>query len=226
MKSKIFIAVDTTSVSKVKKIIKNTQTSKLKIGYKFGLEFLNSKNGRRFVSKLKNQITFGDFKFSDIPNTCVSAVKAIKDLNFNYCTMHISSGLEALKAVKKVSGKTKIVGVSILTSLDNKALKEIGYNKDVKKLVVHQAKLAQKAKLDAIVCSAQEVKIVRKVFKKEIITPGIRFNSDKSDKGDQKRVLTPKAAFKNGSDWLVIGRPITKQGNIKNNIKKLIDHLN
>ena len=225
MKSKIFIAIDTTSVSKVKKIIKNTQTSKLKIGYKFGLEFLNSKNGRKFVSKLKNQITFGDFKFSDIPNTCVSAVKAIKDLNFNYCTMHISSGLEALKAVKKVSGKTKIVGVSILTSLDNKALKEIGYNKDVKKLVVHQAKLAQKAKLDAIVCSAQEVKIVRKVFKKEIITPGIRFNSDKSDKGDQKRVLTPKAAFKNGSDWLVIGRPITK-GNIKNNIKKLIDHLN
>ena len=225
MKSKIFVAVDTTSVSKVKKIIKNTQTSKLKIGYKFGIEFLNSKNGRRFVSTLKNQITFGDFKFSDIPNTCVSAVKAIKDLNFNYCTMHISSGLEALKAAKKVSGKTKIVGVSILTSLDNKALKEIGYNKDVKKLVVHQAKLAQKAKLDAIVCSAQEVKIVRKVFKKEIITPGIRFNSDKSDKGDQKRVLTPKAAFKNGSDWLVIGRPITK-GNIKNNIKKLIDHLN
>ena len=226
MKSKIFIAVDTTSVSKAKKIIKNTQTSKLKIGYKFGLEFLNSKNGRKFVSKLKNQITFGDFKFSDIPNTCVSAVKAIKDLNFNYCTMHISSGLEALKAVKKVSGKTKIVGVSILTSLDNKALKEIGYNKDVKKLVVHQAKLAQKANLDAIVCSAQEVKIVRKVFKKEIITPGIRFNLDKSDKGDQKRVLTPKVAFKNGSDWLVIGRPITKEGNIKNNIKKLIDHLN
>jgi len=225
MKSKIFIAIDTTNVSKVKKLIKNTQTSKLKIGYKFGLEFLNSKNGRKFVSKLKNQITFGDFKFSDIPNTCVSAVKAIKDLNFNYCTMHISSGLEALKAVKKVSGKTKIIGVSILTSLDNKTLKEIGYNKDVKKLVVHQAKLAQKARLDAIVCSAQEIKIVRKVFKKEIITPGIRFNSDKSEKGDQKRVLTPKAAFRNGSDWLVIGRPITKK-NIKNNIQKLIDHLN
>ena len=177
MKSKIFIACDTTSISKVKKIIKNTQTSKLKVGYKFGLEFLNSKNGRKFVSELNNQITFGDFKFSDIPNTCASAVKAIKDLKFNYCTMHISSGLEALKAAKKVSGKTKIIGVSILTSLDNKALKEIGYNKNVKKLVAHQAKLAQKAKLDAIVCSAQEVKIVRKFFRKEIITPGIRFNS-------------------------------------------------
>ena len=164
MKSKIFIAVDTTSVSKVKKIIKNTQTSKLKIGYKFGLEFLNSKNGRKFVSKLKNQITFGDFKFSDIPNTCVSAVKAIKDLNFNYCTMHISSGLEALKAVKKVSGKTKLIGVTILTSLGNKSLKEIGFEKDVKKLVLHQAKLASKAKLDAIVCGPKESNIVKKVF--------------------------------------------------------------
>ena len=225
-KNKIFIACDSTNITKIKEIIKKSKTSKLKIGYKFGLEFLNSKNGRKFVSQLKNQITFGDYKFSDIPNTCSSAIKAIKDLKFNYCTIHISSGLEALKAAKKASGKTRLVGVTILTSLDNKALKEIGFNKDVKKLVYHQAKLANKAKLDAIVCSAQEVRIVRKVFKKEIITPGIRFNSKlKSNINDQKRVLTPKQAYKNGSDWLVIGRPITK-GNIKNNIQTLINHLN
>jgi len=225
-KNKIFIACDSTNISRIKEIIKKSKTSKLKIGYKFGLEFLNSKNGRKFVSQLKNQITFGDYKFSDIPNTCSSAIKAIKDLKFNYCTIHISSGLEALKAAKKASGKTRLVGVTILTSLDNKALKEIGFNRDVKKLVYHQAKLANKAKLDAIVCSAQEVKIVRKVFKKEIITPGIRFNSKlKSNINDQKRVLTPKQAYKNGSDWLVIGRPITK-GNIKNNIQTLINHLN
>ena len=98
----------------------------------------------------------------------------------------------------------------------------MGFNKDVKNIVLHQAKLATKAKLDAIVCSAQEVSIVKKVFKKEIITPGIRFGSKVND---QKRTLTPKQAFKNGSDWLVIGRPITK-GNIKKNIKILIDHLN
>ena len=225
-KNKIFIACDSTNIQRIKEIIKKSKTSKLKIGYKFGLEFLNSKNGRKFVSQLKNQITFGDYKFSDIPNTCSSAIKAIKDLKFNYCTMHISSGLEALKAAKKASGRTKLVGVTILTSLDNKALKEIGFNRDVKKLVYHQAKLANKAKLDAIVCSAQEVKIVKKVFKKEIITPGIRFNSKlKSNINDQKRVLTPKQAYKNGSDWLVIGRPITK-GNIKNNIQTLINHLN
>ena len=134
---------------------------------------------------------------------------------------HISSGLNALRAVKKVSGHIKLTGVTILTSLDNKALKEIGFNGDVKKIVLHQARLASKAKLDAIVCSPQEVAIVKKVFKKEIITPGIRLNLKSHD---QKRVLTPRQAFKNGSDWLVIGRPITK-GNIKKNILSLIDHL-
>ena len=221
-KNKIFVACDSTNISKVKKIIKETQNPKLKIGYKFGLEFLNSNKGRQFISKLKNKITFGDYKFNDIPNTCSSAIKAIRDLKFNYLTIHLSSGLEALKAAKKVSRSSNLVGVTILTSLDNKALKEIGFNKDVKKLVLHQARLANRAKLDAIVCSAQEVKIVKKVFKKEIITPGIRFESDVND---QKRVLTPKQAYKNGSDWLVIGRPITK-GNIKKNIQKLINHLN
>ncbi len=220
-KNKIFVACDTNNISKIKEIIKKTQSPKLKIGYKFGLEFLNSKNGRNFLSNLKNKITFADLKLHDIPNTCISTIKAIKDLKVNYLTIHISSGPEALKACKKVSGKTKLVGVTILTSLDNKSLKEIGFNKDVRKLVYHQAKLANKAKLDAIVCSPQEVIIVKKVFKKEIITPGIRINLKAND---QKRVLTPKQAFKNGSDWLVIGRPITK-GNIKKNISSLIDHL-
>jgi orotidine-5'-phosphate decarboxylase len=220
-KNKIFVACDTNNISKVKEIIKKTQSSKLKIGYKFGLEFLNSKNGRKFLSSLKNKITFADLKLHDIPNTCISTIKSIKDLKVNYLTIHISSGPEALKACKKVSGKTKLIGVTILTSLDNKALKEIGFNKDVRKLVYHQAKLANKAKLDAIVCSPQEVSIVKKVFKKEIITPGIRLNLKAND---QKRVLTPKQAFKNGSDWLVIGRPITK-GKIKKNISSLINHL-
>jgi len=220
-KNKIFVACDTTNILKIKKIINKTQNSKIKVGYKFGLEFLNSRKGRPFLSRLKNKTIFADLKLHDIPNTCVSTVKAIKDLKINYLTIHISSGLAALKATKKVSSKIKLIGVTILTSLDNKGLKDIGFNKDVKKLVLHQAKLANKAKLDAIVCSAQEVKIVRKIFKKEIITPGIRFNSKPHD---QKRVLTPKQAYKNGSDWLVMGRPITK-GNIKKNIQNLIDHL-
>ena len=221
MSKNIFIACDTNNILTVKKIIKNTQTKKIKIGYKFGLEFFNSKNGRSYISKIKNKIIFIDLKLNDIPNTMFSTIKAIKDLNINYLTVHISSGLEALKLVKKASGKIKIAGVTILTSLDKKNLKEIGYNKNLKKLVIHQAKLAKRANLDALVCSAQEVKDVKKVFKKEIITPGIRFNSKTND---QKRIMTPKMAFKNGSDWIVIGRPITK-GNIKKNIKNLINHI-
>ena len=128
-KNRIFIACDSTKISIIKKIISKTQNSKIKVGYKFGLEFLNSKNGRSFLSKLKNKIKFVDLKLHDIPNTCSSTVKAIKDLKINYLTIHISSGLEALKATKKVSGKIKLIGVTILTSLDNKALKDIGFNK-------------------------------------------------------------------------------------------------
>ena len=220
-KNKIFVACDTVNISKIKEIIKTTKNSNLKVGYKFGLEFLNSKKGRNFLLTIKRKIIFADLKLNDIPNTCVSTIKSIRDLKVNYLTIHISSGLEALKACKKVSGKIKLIGVTILTSLDDKSLKEIGYNRNIKKLVYHQAKLANKAKLDAIVCSGKEVSIVKKVFKKEIITPGIRFDLKTND---QKRVLSPKKAFKNGSDWLVIGRPITK-GNIRKNILSLIDHL-
>ena len=217
-KKKIFIACDTTRISKVKEIIKYSKTEKLRIGFKFGLEFLNSRNGRKFIQNLKNKIIFLDTKLNDIPNTMKSALVALKDLKPHYVTVHISSGLEALKAVKNVSKKIKIVGVSTLTSLDNKNLAEIGYNKSVEELVKHQAKLASKAKLDALVCSVHEIKFVRKYFKKEIITPGISFNNVNND---QKRITTPFKAFnKYKSDWLVIGRSLTK-GNIKKNMKNL-----
>ena len=148
-RTKIFIACDTTNLAKVKNIVKQTKTNKIKIGYKFGLEFMNSKNGRQFVSKLKNKIIFIDLKLNDTVNTMISAVKALKDIKINYLTVHISSGFTALKAVKKISGSTKIIGVTTLTSLNDKDLKLIGYNKSVKHLVTHQAKLARKAGLDA-----------------------------------------------------------------------------
>ena len=134
-KSKIFVACDSSNITKIKEIINATKNSKIKVGYKFGLEFLNSKNGRNFVSKLRNKIVFADLKLHDIPNTCVSAIKAIKDLKVNYLTIHISSGLQALKAAKKVSGSTRLIGVSILTSLDDKALKEIGFSEAAEDLV-------------------------------------------------------------------------------------------
>ena len=105
--------------------------------------------------------------------------------------------------------------------MDKKDLLEIGYSKSLKELVKIQSKLAKKAKLDAIVCSPQEVKYVKKIFRNEIITPGIRF---KSKNDDQKRIMSPKEAYKQGSDWLVIGRELTN-GDIKNNFRKLSDHL-
>ena len=217
-KTKIFIACDTTSLAKVNKIINQSQTSKIRIGYKFGLEFMNSKKGRQFVSKLRNKIIFIDLKLNDTVNTMLSAVKALKDLKINYLTVHISSGLAALKAVKKISAPIKIVGVSTLTSLNNKDLKMIGYSKSVKNLVAHQAKLAKRAALDALVCSPFEVNIVRKIFKKEIITPGVQIGKKNYD---QKRSMEAK---KVNSDWLVIGRSVTR-GNIKKNIQKLIKSL-
>ena len=217
-KPKIFIACDTTSLTKVIKIIKQSQTSKIKIGYKFGLEFMNSKNGRQFISKLKNKIIFVDLKLNDTVNTMLSAVKALGDLKINYLTVHISSGLTALKAVKKVSKSTKIIGVTTLTSLNNRDLRLIGYNKPIKSLVIHQARLAKKAALDALVCSPYEVSAVRKIFKKEIITPGVQIGKRNYD---QKRSMEAKKVH---ADWMVIGRAIT-HGNVKKNIKKLIQEL-
>ena len=221
MKNKIFIAIDTKSQKKANSIIMQSKPKNFKIGYKFGLEFLNSKNGRNFISGLKKKIIFADLKLHDIPNTMSSAVLALKDLNIGYLTVHVASGLKALREVKKVSGKIKVVGVTTLTSLDNRDLRDIGHKTSLKNIVSLQAKLASKAKLDAIVCSPHEVKTVKKFFKKEIITPGIRISSKIND---QKRVMTPSEAFKQGSDWVVIGRELTK-GNIKNNFEKLSNHL-
>ena len=211
IKKKIFIAVDTNKVSRARKIIKDTQTKKIKIGYKFGLEFFYS----------KDQIIFLDLKLNDIPNTVRSAIRSLKNLKIAYLTVHLSSGLNALKILKKEGKNIKIVGVTTLTSLNNKDLKEIGYDKKVNVLVRHQAKLAAKAKLDAIVCSGHETKSVKRVFKKEIITPGIKIQNAKND---QKRIMGPADAFATGSDWLVIGRSITN-GNIKKNIKNLLEIL-
>jgi len=219
-KKKIFIAVDTNKISRAKKIIRDTQTKKIKVGYKFGLEFFYSKDGRKFLSKLKNQTIFLDLKLNDIPNTVSSALKSLKNLKIAYLTVHLSSGLNALKELKKESKNIKIAGVTTLTSLNNKDLKEIGFNKKVNELVKHQAKLAKKAKLDAIICSGHEIRSVKTIFKKEIITPGIKIRNIKND---QKRIMNPKDAFAAGSNWLVIGRSITS-GNIKMNMKNFLEN--
>ena len=229
MKNKIiFVACDTSNIKKIREIIKHTQSKKYKIIPKFGLQFFYSKHGRRFLEKIKRDFWL-DLKINDIPQTAISAIDSLKDLKkCKYITVHANGGFEMLKAIKKKSKKInknlKILGVTVLTSLNNRSLKQIGHTKEVKQLVLKQANLIKKSGCDGIICSAQEALIVRKKYRSLlIITPGIRLPGDNTD--DQIRVMTPKEAFKNKVSGIVIGRSLTK-GNIKNNTKKLLDHLN
>ncbi len=229
MKNKtIFVACDTSNLNEIKKIIKQTKSNKLKIVPKFGLQFFYSKNGRKFLEKFKQDFWL-DLKINDIPQTALSAIDSLKDLKkCKYVTVHANGGLEMLKSIKKKAKRLnkhlKVLGVTILTSLNKKSLKEIGHTKNVKELVLKQAALIKKSGCDGIVCSAQEALMVRKKYKNLlIITPGIRLPGDSSN--DQMRIMTPKQAFKNKVSGIVIGRSLTK-GNIKNNTIKLVDHLN
>ena len=226
-KKYIFIACDSSKLKIVKNIVKQSQNDKLHIIPKFGMQFFYSKKGRKFLENFKNEFWL-DLKINDIPQTALSAIDSLKDLKkCKYLTVHANGGLEMLKAIKNksklINKDLKILGVTILTSLNNKLLKEIGYTKSVEQLVLKQAGLIKKSGCDGIVCSAQEAKLVREKYKKLfIVTPGIRLPGDNSN--DQLRVTTPKDAFKNKVSGIVIGRSLIK-GNIKNNIQRLIDHL-
>ena len=229
MKNKtIFVACDTSNLNQINKILKNIKTKKLKIIPKFGLQFFYSKSGRKFLETYKSDFWL-DLKINDIPQTALSAVDSLKDLkNCKYITVHANGGLEMLKTIKKkakqVNKNLKVLGVTVLTSLNNKSLKEIGHTKTVEQLVLKQASVIKKSGCDGVVCSAREAKMIRKKYKNFlIITPGIRMPGDNLN--DQARVMTPKNAFKSKVSGIVIGRSLTK-GDIKNNIKKLIDHLN
>ena len=224
----IFIAIDTNKISHAKKIISQTQTNKLNIGYKFGLEFFYSKNGRKFISKIKSKKIFLDLKLNDIPATCSKAIISINDLrNVNYITLHANAGEETVKAVvkaaKKINPKLKILLVTILTSISNISIRKIGHTKSIKELVKKQSLMAKACRCHGIVCAGSDLKFVKKIFKGEIITPGIRLKGDNA--GDQKRIMGPKEAFEKGSTALVLGRSIIK-GNIKKNISRLIKELN
>ncbi|WP_440647206.1 orotidine-5'-phosphate decarboxylase [Candidatus Pelagibacter sp. HIMB1521] len=228
MKNKIiFVACDTSNLDQIKKILKNINSKKLKIIPKFGLQFFYSKNGRKFLEKYKSDFWL-DLKINDIPQTALSAVDSLKDLKkCKYITVHANGGFNMLKAIKEktkqINKNLKVLGVTVLTSLNNKLLKEIGHTKTVDQLVLKQAGIVKKSGCDGIVCSAKEAKMIKKKYKNLlVITPGIRLPGDNTN--DQARVMTPRDAFKNKVSGVVIGRSLTK-GNIKNNIKKLINHL-
>jgi len=170
---------------------------------------------------------FLDLKLHDIPNTVEKGLDALLKIKPKLTTIHISGGDQMMKATRKNKKNTKILGVSILTSMDNTQTKKYYNQKDVSKLVKKFSKFAKKNKLDGVVCSPNEIKYVRKEVGKNfiIVTPGIRIdNKIKSD--DQKRVQTPKKAIELGADYLVIGRPIVESNNPLKTIKEINKSIN
>ena len=224
----VFVACDTSNLNEIKKIIYQPNSNNLKIIPNFGLQFFYSKNGRKFLEKFKGNF-FLDLKLNDISATAKAAINSIKDLKrCRYITIHANGGLEMMKAVKKEAKKTnknlKILGVTVLTSLSNRSLKETGHTKNINQIVKKQASLIKKSGCHGIVCSAQEAKFVKMKYKNLfVVTPGIRLPGDK--KNDQSRVVTPFDAFiKNKADAIVMGRSLTKN-DIKKNIQNLINHI-
>ena len=225
-KQPIFVAVDTNNHKRASEIINATKN--YIYGAKFGLEFFCSKGGREAVKKFKNKNVkiFLDLKLKDIPNTVYKAIKSLRDISPDYLTIHASGGLDMMKAAKKAQSETnkkmKILAVTILTSLTNKDLKQMGSNTPIQTQVQKLAQTARLAKIHGIVCSAHEITKVKKVSKNfEIVVPGIRISNKVQD---QKRVMSPKQTLKLGATHLVIGRDITK-GNPKTNIKKVLNAL-
>ena len=223
MNKKIIVALDGNNFSKIKKIalsLKN-EVYAYKVGYEFFFNF--GIDGYKKIKEIYPKI-FLDLKLHDIPNTVEQGIKALEKLKPVFTTIHISGGDEMNKfSVKKTSRKTKILGVSILTSLDSNQTKKYYNEKNVKLLVKKLVKYAKKNGLDGIVCSPLEIKTIRKEIGKRmiIVVPGIRPINYSKKNDDQKRTLTPIEAIEMGADYLVIGRPITSSKNPLKTIKEI-----
>ena len=219
----IFCALDFTDLKKTldfTEIIKNNVG-----GIKLGLEFF-SKNGPQGVEKMKKfgLPIFLDLKLHDIPNTVKQSLKNVLSLEPDFLTVHLSGGYRMIEVLQDIKKQTKIIGVSLLTSLDNEDLKNMGINLKSNEFVEHLVKIGVNAGIDGIVSSAQEVDNLKKKFNDLIfVTPGIRLSSDKTD--DQKRTKSPKSAIASGSDLLVIGRPITESKNPVSSINEIINNI-
>lgn len=182
-------------------------------GVKLGLEFFTANGPERVGRIARRQRVFLDLKFHDIPNTVAGAVRAAADLGAFMLTLHAGGGPAMLAAAVKAAGdrpdRPKLVGVTVLTSLDDADLARVGQQPPAADQVVRLARLCQDSGLDGVVCSPREIAAVRAACGADftLVVPGIR--PEGADTGDQKRTLTPAEARAAGADWLVIGRPIT-----------------
>ncbi|BFQ92394.1 orotidine-5'-phosphate decarboxylase [Gallibacterium anatis] len=214
MENKVIVALDYETKKEAMQLVDQIDPSLCRL--KVGKEMFTTL-GTEFVKELqkRNFDVFLDLKFHDIPNTVARAVRSAADLGVWMVDMHASGGLRMMEAAKKILepyGKDApiLIAITVLTSMEEADLLQIGVNTSPEEHVIRLARLSQRAGLDGVVCSPQEVEILRQRCGNEfkLVTPGIR--PEGSQLGDQRRVMTPREAINAGSDYLVIGRPITQ----------------
>ena len=219
----IFVACDVSSQKEILELLDAIYEDIS--GIKIGLQYITGRSPDeiRELSKYKKPI-FYDGKFFDIKNTLIESIKSLKDLNVSYATIHLLNGLSALKAANEVAQKINVnlLGVAVLTSFNNEDLENLGFKYKVEHQVKKLIKIAMEAQLYGVICSPLEIKIIKEIAPKlKCFTPGIRIE-DTGD--DQKRIMNANQAIREGSDCLIIGRPITK-GNPKENIKRILSSI-
>ena len=219
----IFVACDVSSQKKILDLLGLIHEDIS--GIKIGLQYITQRSPEeiRELSKFKKPI-FYDGKFFDIKNTLVESVKSLKNLNVDYATVHLLNGLDALKAANQAAQEINLnlLGVSVLTSFSDEDLESLGFRDKVEDQVKRLIQIANEANLHGVICSPIEIKMIKKIAPKlKCFTPGIRMGNIKDD---QKRTMSANEAIKEGSDYLIIGRPITK-GNPKENIKKILSSI-
>ena len=221
-KFKAFIALDAKNNNKNIEVVKKLY--KLVYGFKVGYRSFYNKDADKLIAEIKRKKSnlFLDLKLHDIPNTVSSAIESLKNINPDFITLHISGGEEmlkvALKNIKKFNLKTKVLGVTLLTSLDDKDSKRIYGEKDTNKLIKKLALIASKAKIAGLICSGQDLKSLKSFKKLLKVTPGVKL-LDRKD--DQKRVSFVHDALNSGANFVVIGRELI---NAKEPIKLLNEY--
>jgi len=213
-KLKCFIALDSESNNKNIVIVKKLKN--YVYGFKVGYRSFYKDDNKKLITEIKKSSNlFLDLKLNDIPNTVAQGLESLKRIKPDYLSLHLSGGERMLSTAKNYLKKnkinTKILGITVLTSLDNKDIKQMYGNMTVNKLLINFSKLAIKSKIDGLVCSGQDLKILNKYKNLLKITPGIKLFHRKAD--DQKRTISAEDAFKNGADYIVIGREIINHTN-------------
>ena len=219
----IFVACDISSQKEILSLLEIIHEDIS--GIKIGLQYITERSPEeiRELSKFKKPI-FYDGKFFDIKNTLVESVKSLKNLNVSYATVHLLNGVHALRSANEAAQKInlRLLGVSVLTSFDDKDLENLGFNSKVEDQVKRLVKIAIEAKLYGVICSPLEIKMIKEIAPNlKCFTPGIRMEKTNDD---QKRTMTANEAIKAGSDCLIIGRPITK-GDPQENIKNILSSI-